>query len=187
MEIEHGDLRRFAALLLVFSGQPRIGDRTQIQKLVYILNECGWHALDDYRFFTRGPYSQWLDSQLDTLIGNGVVDEREESVLIGTDNELGFWCYSLTDKGKSLAQSVIDSVNEPELVETTLRHLVKLSKYTEEELEIASSILYINGEKDLDPDGIVGRILRFRPNFREDEIRKHMEILEYARKGTAAS
>jgi uncharacterized protein YwgA len=163
---------------MVFSGLPRIADRTQIQKLAYIVNECGWHVINDYKFFARGPYSQWIDFQLDTWINEGIVDEKEESILVGTDNEMGFWCYSLTDKGKSLAKSVLDSINRPKLVDKTFQHLFKLSKYTEQELEIASSILYISGEKDLDLEGIVERIRRFRPDYREDEVRKHLEILE---------
>lgn len=181
LEKEDGDLHRFAVLLLVFSGLPRIADRTQIQKLAYIVNECSWHALKDYKFFARGPYSQWLDSQLDTWRDEGIVEEREESVLVGTDNEVGFWCYILTDKGKSLAKSVFSSVNNPKLVDKTLRHLFKLSKYTEQELEIASSILYVSTETYLDLEDIVERIRRFRPAFREDEVRKHLEILEHAR------
>jgi uncharacterized protein YwgA len=168
-------------LLLVFSGLPRIADRTQIQKLVYIVNECGWHALNDYKFIARGPYSQWLDSQLDTWKDEGIIDEREESILVGTDNEVGFWCYSLTDKGRSFAKSVLDSINKPKLVDKTLRHLFKLSKYTEQELEIASSILYVSAETDLDLEGLVERIRRFRPDFLEGEIRKHLEILEQKR------
>ncbi len=175
--MEYGDLRRFAVLFLVFSSQPRIADRTQIQKLVYIVNESGWHALNDYKFFARGPYSQWLDSQLDTWRDEGIIDEIEESVLVGTDNEMGFWCYSLTDEGKSLAKSVLDSINEQKLVDKTLRFLFRLSKYTEEELEIVSSILYVSREEDLDLDIIVRRILGFRPNFREDEVRKHLDVL----------
>ncbi|MFQ5940904.1 MAG: hypothetical protein ACE5KA_04310 [Nitrososphaerales archaeon] len=179
MEIEHGDFRRFAVLFLVFSGQPRIADRTQIQKLTYIVNECGWHAIEDYKFIARGPYSQWLDSQLDKWIDQGNVQENEESVLIDTDNELGFYCYSLTDKGKSLAKSVLDSVNEQELIDKTLRYLFKLSKYTEQELEIVSSILYIRRETDLDLEGIVKQTRRFRPDLREDEVRKHLDVLKH--------
>ena len=181
MEIEHGDSHSLAVLLLVFSGLPRIADRTQIQKLAYIVNECGWHAINDYRFIARGPYSQWLDSQLDTWRDAGIVDEAEESILIGTDNEVGFFCYSLTTKGKSLAKSILDSINEPKLVDKTLRHLFKLSKYTEQELEVASSILYVSQEKDLDLDGIVRRMLRFRPDFTEAQIRKHLDVLEHKR------
>jgi uncharacterized protein YwgA len=141
------------------------------------VNESGWHALNDYKFFARGPYSQWLDSQLDTWRDEGIIDEIEESILIGTDNEMGFWCYSLTDKGKSLAKSVFDSINEQKLIDKTLRYLLKLSKYTEQELEIVSSILYVSHEEDLDLDDLVRRILDFRPNFREDEVRKHVEAL----------
>ena len=179
MEIEHDDLCRFAVLLLVFSGQPRIADRTQIQKLVYIVNECGWHAISDYRFIARGPYSQWLDSQLDTWRDAGIVNEVEESILIGTDSEVGFFCYSLTDKGVSFAKSVLDSVNESKLVDKTLRYIFKLSKYTEQELEIVSSILYVHREAGLDLKNIVRRILLFRPDFREEEIRKHLDVLEH--------
>lgn len=179
MEIAHDDLRRSAVLLLVFSGQPRIADRTQIQKLAYIVNECGWHAISDYRFIARGPNSQWLDSQLDTWRDAGIVDEVEESILIDTDNEVGFFCYSLTAKGVSLAKSVLDSINEPKLVDKTLRYLFKLSKYTEQELEIVSSILYVHRETGLDLKGLVRRILLFRPDFREEVIRKHLDVLEH--------
>lgn len=180
MKVENDDAHRFAVLLLVFSIQPRIADRTQIQKLAYIVNECGWHAVNDYRFLARGPYSQWLDSQLDIWRDEGIIDEAEESVLVGTDNEVGFWCYSLTAKGKSLAKSILDSINRPELVDKTLRHLGRLAKYTEQELEVASSILYVSGER-LDSGDIVKRILSFRPEFREEEVRKHLNVLEYAK------
>lgn len=180
MEIARDDLRRFAVLLLVFSGQPRIADRTQIQKLAYIVNECGWHAIGDYRFIARGPYSQWLDSQLDIWRDAGIVNEVEESILIGTDSEVGFFCYSLTDKGISFAKSVLDSINEPKLVDKTLRYLFKLSKYTEQELEIMSSILYVHREGGLDLKNVVRRILLFRPDFVEEEVRKHLDVLEHA-------
>ncbi len=177
--MERADLHRFAVLLLTFSVQPRIADRTQIQKLAYIVNECGWHAINDFTFIARGPYSQWIDSQLDTWRDAGMVDEVEESILIGTDNEVGFFCYSLTAKGKSFAKNIFDSINEPTLVDKTLRHLSKLSKYTEQELEIASSILYVSQEKDLDSESIVRRILSFRPEFREEDVRNHLYVLEY--------
>ncbi len=183
--MEHDDLHRFAVSLLIFSIQPRIADRTQIQKLAYIVNECGWHAINDFTFIARGPYSQWLDSQLDTWRDAGIVDEVEESILIGTENEVGFFCYSLTTEGKSLAKNILDSINEQKLIDKTLRHLSKLSKYTEEELEIASSILYVRKEKDLDSEGIVRRILSFRPEFREEEVRNHLDVLEYARDNVA--
>jgi len=145
------------------------------------MNECGWHAINDFKFIGRGPYSQWIDSQLDTWRDAGILDEVEESVLIGTDNEVGFFCYSLTTEGKSLAKNILDSINEPKLVDKTLRLLSKLSKSSEEELEIASSILYLRQEKDLDSEAIVRRILSFKPEFREEEVRNHLDMLEYAK------
>lgn len=184
LETKHDDLHSLAIPLLVFSGLTRIADRTQIQKLIYIVNECGWHAISDFKVIARGPFSEWLDAQLDSWIGEGVVEEAEESILIGTDNEVGFYCYSLTDKGKTLAKNVIDSIEEPKLIDKTLRHLRKLTNYTEQELEITSSILYVNREEDLDSDDIVERLIRFRPDFTEMEIRKHLDVLERAKDRT---
>lgn len=186
MEIEQGDLRRLAVLLLVFSIQPRIADRTQIQKMAYIVNECGWHAISDYKFIARGPFSKWLDSQLDAWVAEGIVEEAEESILIGTDNEVGFYCYSLTTKGKSLAENIFHSINEPELVNSTVENLSKLSKYTEQELEITSSILYVCEEEGLDRDSIVRKMLRFRPEFTEKQIREHLDILEHVKHNIAS-
>jgi len=181
LELEQDDLHPLAVPLLVFSDLSRIADRTQIQKLVYIVNECGWHAIKDFKFIARGPYSQWLDSQLDTWINDDMVQETEESILIDTDNEVGFYCYSLTDDGKSLAKKVIDSINSQKLVNRTLSHLRKLSKYTEQELEIVSSILYVCGEEQLDQDNIVKRILRFRPDITEEQASKYLDVLEHTR------
>ena len=179
MELKQDDLHPLAVPLLVFSALSRIADRTQIQKLVYIVNECGWHAIKDFKFIARGPYSQWLDSQLDQWISEGKVQESEESILIDTDNEVGFYCYSLTEDGKSLANKIIDSVKTPKLVGRTLRHLRKLSKYTEEELEVISSILYVCAEEQSDPDRIVRRILRFRPDLTEEQTRKYLDVIEH--------
>lgn len=180
LELKQDDLHPLAVPLLVFSGLSRIADRTQIQKLVYIVNECGWHAIKDFKFIGRGPYSQWLDSQLDSWINEGIIQEAEESILIDTDNEVGFYCYSLTDSGNSLAKTIIDSINAPKLVDKTLTHLRRLSKYTEQELEIASSILYVCSEEGMDSDRIVKRILQFKPDFTEGQIRKYLDVLEYA-------
>ena len=146
--------------------------------MVYIVNECGWDAIEDYRWIARGPQSPWLDSQLDALKDAGIVDETEESILVGTDNEVGFYCYSLTTEGKSLAKSVFDSINDPKLVDNTLRLLSVLSKYTEEDLEIVSSILYVSRDKDLDLDGIIRTTHSFRPRFTEEQIRKHLEAVK---------
>ncbi|MGH9878733.1 MAG: hypothetical protein ACRD3Z_04800 [Nitrososphaerales archaeon] len=180
MELKQDDLHPLAVPLLVLSGLSRIADRTQIQKLVYIVNECGWHAIKDFKFIARGPYSQWLDSQLDNWINDGIVQEAEESILIDTDNEVGFYCYSLTDAGKSLAKKVIDSVNTPKLADRTLGHLRKLSKYTEQELEIVSSIMYVCSEEGMDPDRIVKRILQFRSDLAEAQVRKYLDVIEHA-------
>ncbi|MFY3739701.1 MAG: uncharacterized protein YwgA [Candidatus Nitrosomirales archaeon] len=185
LELKQDDLHPLAVPLLVFSGLSRIADRTQIQKLVYIVNECGWHAIKDFKFIARGPYSEWLDSQLDKWINEGMVQESEESILIDTDNEVGFYCYSLTEDGKSLANKVTDSVNTPTLVDRTLRHLRKLSKYTEQELEIVSSILYVCGEEQLDQDNIVKRILQFRPDITEEQTSKYLDVLEHTRDNIA--
>ena len=185
LELEQDDLHPLAVPLLVFSALSRIADRTQIQKLVYIVNECGWHAIKDFKFIARGPYSEWLDSQLDKWISEGIVQESEESILIDTDNEVGFYCYSLTEDGKSFANKVVDSVNKPKLVDRTLRHLRKLSKYTEEELEIVSSILYVCIEEQLDQDRIVKRILRFRPDVTEKYTRKYLDVLEHTKDNIA--
>ena len=182
LETKQDDMDSLAVPLLVFSGLSRIADRTQIQKLVYIVNECGWHVITDFKFIARGPYSQWLDSQLDSWISDGTVEEAEESILIGTDSEVGFYCYSLSDKGKSLAKNVIDSVNKPALVDKTFLHLRNLSKYTEQELELAASILYVRMEERMDLDNIVKRILRFRPEFTEAQIRSHLDVLDYTEK-----
>ncbi len=185
MELKQDDLYPLAVPLLVFSGLSRIADRTQIQKLVYIVNECGWHAIKDFTFIARGPYSQWLDSQLDTWINEGMVQETEESILIDTDNEVGFYCYSITDDGKSLAKKIIDSINSQQLIDRTLTHLRKLSKYTEQELEITSSILFICSEEHMDPERIVTRILSFKPDFTEAQIRKYLDVLEHTRDNIA--
>jgi len=181
LEIEPSDLNRFAVLFLVLSGETSIADRTQIQKKVYIVNECGWDAIKDYTFIGRGPFSKWLDSQLDALKDTGVVDETEESALIGTDNEVGFYCYSLTTKGKSLAKTVFDSITEQKLVYDTLKLLSVLAKYTEEELEIVSSILYVSRDKNLDSDGIVRTTHSFRPQFTEEYIRKYLDVFKRTR------
>jgi uncharacterized protein YwgA len=180
LEQKQDDSHPLAVPLLVFSGLSRIADRTQIQKLVYIVNECGWHAIKDFKFIGRGPYSQWLDSQLDSWINEGIIQETEESILIDTDNEVGFYCYSLTDNGNSHAKTIIDSVTKPRLVDRTLRLLRKLSKYTEQELEIAASILYVRSEEGMDSNRIVRRIVRFKPEFTEEQIRKYLDILEHA-------
>ncbi|MFQ5969965.1 MAG: hypothetical protein ACE5J2_05680 [Nitrososphaerales archaeon] len=181
MEIESTDLNRFAVLFLVLSGASRIAERTQIQKMAYIVNESGWNAVEDYKWIARGPWSQWLDSQLDSLIDAGMVDETEESILIGTDNEAGFWCYSLTTKGKSLVKSVFDSINEPKLIDHSLKLLYVLSKYTEEDLDIVSSILYASRDKDLDLDRVVRTTASFRPQYTEERIRKYLDDFKRTR------
>lgn len=187
LEIEHSDLNRFAVLFLVLSSASKIADRTQIQKMAYIVNECGWNSIEDYRWIARGPQSRWLDSQLDALKDAGIVDETEESILVGTDNEVGFWCYSLTAKGKSLAKSVFDSINEPKLVDNSLKLLSVLSKYTEEDLDIVSSILYVSRDKALDLDGIVRTTASFRPQYAEELIRKYLEAFKRTREKISAS
>jgi len=181
LEIERSDLNRFAVLFLVLSSESSIADRTKIQKLVYIVNECGWDAIKDYTFIGRGPFSEWLDSQLDALKDAGIVDETEESALIGTENEVGFYCYSLTTQGKSLAKRVFDSINESRLIDNTLKLLSFLAKYTEEELEIVSAILYVSRDKNLDPDDIVRTTHSFRPQFPEKTVYKYLDAFKRVR------
>ena len=187
MEIEPSDLNRFAVLLLVLSSESSIADRTKIQKIAYIVNECGWDAIKDYTFIGRGPFSKWLDSQLDALKDKGIVDETEESALIGTDNEVGFYCYSLTTKGKSLAKSIFDSINEQKLIGSTLKLLSVLAKYTEEELEIVSAILYVSRDKSLDLDGIVRTTHSFRSQFSEEMVHKYLDMFNRTRERVASS
>jgi len=187
LKIEQSDLNSFAVLLLVLSGESSIADRTQIQKKTFIVNECGWNAITDYIFIGRGPFSKWVDLQLDALKDAGIVDETEESALIGTDNEVGFYCYSLTTKGKSVAKSVLDSINNQKLVDDTLKLLFALSKYTEEELELVSAILYVSRDKNLDFDGIVQAVHSFRPQFSEELVRKYLDKFNRTRSITAAS
>lgn len=180
METDADDLNGLAVVLLVLSSEPSIADRTQIQKKVFIVNECSWNAIKDYTFIGRGPFSKWLDAQLDDLRDKGMVDEKEESILIGTDNEVGFYCYSLTNEGKSFTKKVFDSVNKPTLVNNTMKLLSALAKYTEEELEIVSAILYVSRDKKLDSECIVRATHNFRRQFTEEQIRRYIELFNSA-------
>lgn len=179
LDTEKDDSRSVAVLLLVLSSQPRIADRTQIMKLTYIVDECEWGAIKDFRLIARGPYSEWIDNKIDSFIDGGLLEEAEESILIDTDNEIGFYCYSLTLQGRSLAKNTIDSIAEPEKVCKSSRLLTKLSYATEQDLEMMSSILYVSQERDLDREDIVKRIMGFKAEFPERLIRKHLNILEY--------
>lgn len=162
---------RFALLLLALESQEVVAGRTKLQKMLYLANECGWNAIRDYVFYEYGPYSEWLSLELENLKNIELVNEATK-----TREERTLYLYSLTQKGRSMLEAILKELNEPKLVEKTRGLLEQLTRYTSDELEIMASLLYISRDKDLDEEGIVKTTLRLKPRFKEEQIRKHLDV-----------
>ncbi|MGD9693280.1 MAG: YwgA family protein [Phycisphaerales bacterium] len=80
-----------------------IDGRKKFQKLVHILQECGYPFREQFSFHLFGPYSSDLKREIDTLEGELLAETAEES------NEITRYVYHLTEAAKTLLAQRADA------------------------------------------------------------------------------
>lgn len=161
-------------LLFVLDHFNEIKGRTRIQKMLYLTNQIGWNAINDYHFYQYGPYSEWLKRELDLLVQRGLIKENKEEDFI---DEKTLYEYQITSDGSKYLQTI----NLPsDLVTKTKNFLNLLKKYSTNDLEIMTSLYFL---KKSDPEietneRLVKFVKLYKPRFDEAEITKKLEVFK---------
>lgn len=116
-------------LLTFINSAEEIRGRKRLQKMIHLLKSAGTEFSFKYRYHHYGPYSSQLQSEMDELVKQGFVSEKQVS---------GAYQYSITDRGqtfKTLLETDGDysfAINETvfnELVEKDTQFLEMFSTY----------------------------------------------------------
>lgn len=176
--IKHVESARLALLLLVLSSKGTVYGRTKVQKMVYLANECFWGVIDDYRFYQYGPYSEWVTLQLSNLRDAGIIKENSQE----TETGRIVYKYSITEKGKSLLESILKEIGEDPLIERTKKLLDELSEYNSDKLEIMASLIMISKDDSLNREDVIKKVAHLKPRFDEKTIKEYEYVFDIIEK-----
>src|SRR5258708_20829207 len=84
----HKDLRVASIVALAQNAQARLG-KTQVQKLVYFVQDCGVPLEYKYEIYHYGPYSFDLSRDLSSLDSLGVLDVESDPSGFGFNISVG--------------------------------------------------------------------------------------------------
>lgn len=124
------------SLLSVIESCQKIEGRKKLQKLVYILKEGGGPFHYSYSFHLYGPFSADLKQDIDTLVKEGLVLERE------VDCGEGGKAFTYQINASNPASSEIQK-RLPKLAENLRRDAEALNKEAAAVLEAASTVVYL--------------------------------------------
>lgn len=114
------DLRVAAIVALVQNARARLG-KTQVQKLVYFVQDCGVPLQYKYEIYHYGPYSFELSHDLGSLDSLGVLNVVSDPGGFGFDISVGKFAekFRLEPKYQKKVEKVIDQfgLNSPAQLE----------------------------------------------------------------------
>lgn len=141
---------------------PQFG-KTALQKMVFILQElfdvdCGY----EYQFYTYGPFSSELLQDLDLVeLYKGVTVEynkTSDGYVISPSTDANYILEKGSDFLKKNKTKIDDAIN-------------KFGKYTARELELRSTIIYVNRYISKNGEGdIVNIVKELKPKFDKNII-----------------
>lgn len=152
-----------------------INGRTRFQKLVYLVNLCGWDCFPDYKFHHHGPYSETLVDEIKGMKDNEWLLEEEKPI----DNGLVFYKYRASPERQRVLELVIAKYSNHDLAEKTIGLIHQLNEYSSDELEVMASLVFLKrANPDVDGDSLVSQTHELKPRFDEAMIRQQMRIFK---------
>lgn len=151
--------------------------RTQLMKLAYFLQELKGAALGyDFRLFNFGPFDSEVLSDLASACGVGAVVET---------SYLSAGGYGYSIKPGSAAETLASKLatHEPELVACADEVAREFGSYSAAELELRSTILFVDREWDAfgfqkSTNELVARVREIKPHFTEPIILARIEHMK---------
>jgi len=173
--MKNESITKTALVCLALDHYKELRGRTRLQKILYFANISGWSAIKDYLFYQYGPYSEWVKDELARLVDNELVNEKETESY--SDNKL--YNYRLTPDGEEFTKNLINQIERPELIEKTHRLFDDLQRYSSDDLEIASSLVYLKkADPSKDDERLVKLVKLYKRRFSEEQIRKNLAIFD---------
>ena len=168
------DKTKTGLLLLLLDHFKEIKGRTRIQKMLYLTNQIGWNAIKDYHFYQYGPYSEWLKRELDLLVQQGLIEEKEEN----TSDGKTLYEYKITPDGSKYLQTI--NLQPSDLVTKTKNFLDQLKNYRTDDLEIMTSLYFLRkSDPEIDTDErLVKFIELYKPWYESKKIEKNLEVFK---------
>lgn len=172
MPFEDSHFGRSALILVAIRSLHTLKGRVRVQKILYLANLCGWNCIKDYRYYTYGPYSDAITTELDNFKRNGWVIEDSSEI------EGKQWhSYSLTRQGERIADSLAGKIENEKLIQKTMNLAKQLHASSSDDLEIMATLVFINrSEPSLAGDELVKRVLKLKPRFSEQQIKDDLKI-----------
>jgi uncharacterized protein YwgA len=143
---------RIAQLLRVLK---RVSGRKKFQKLVHTLQELGYPFPEQFEYSYYGMYSRQLRGELDSLIADSLLQEKE-----GT-NMFGAPAFSFEVQPK--LEAFLDEL-ELEQEPSWAAAAKKLDNYSAQTLEGISTILFLK-RRGLQGDQLKQRLLTLKPHL----------------------
>src|SRR5208337_175987 len=112
LPFEDSHIGRSALILVTLRSLHTLKGRVRVQKILYLANLCGWNCIKDYRYYTYGPYSDAVTTELENFKRNGWVVEDSSEI------EGKQWhSYSLTRQGEHIADSLAGKIENERLIQ----------------------------------------------------------------------
>ena len=168
------DKTKTGLLLLLLEHFKEIKGRTRIQKMLYLTNQIGWNAIKDYHFYQYGPYSEWLKRELDLLVQQGLIEEKEEN----TSDAKTLYEYKITADGSKYLQTI--NLQPSDLVTKTKNFLDQLKNYRTDDLEIMTSLYFLRkSDPEIDTDERLVKFIKlYKPWYESKQIEKNLEVFK---------
>ena len=139
---------------------------------MYFLDGLGWNSFTDYRFHYYGTYSEALATEVQSMVGNGLLRETVSGDLHS---------YVIPYDRQNIANNLIAKLRSTN--ETRYQNSVKLVRtlegYSTDMLEVTSTLVYLRKLKpQLDDHSLIGVAKELKPQFDDDKFKKGLKIFE---------
>lgn len=158
-----------AKLLRFFEETNHVVGRKKLQKMIYILQSCGFPFEEKYQFHFYGPYSEELSLRMEELCNLGFIEERQEDKGNYTQ-----YIYDVTDEGLDFSHQF--ELALPDFSKQVQLLQVESSRF----LELVATMFYF---RDLSKDIIEKKVrdVKAKQNFSTEEMEKAWDFIEKIR------
>ena len=162
-------------LLLTLDHFKKIKGRTRIQKMLYLTDQIGWNAINDYHFYQYGPYSDWVKRELDILAQSGLIEEDKEE---DPYDEKTIYEYKITPDGSKYLQTIIPQSSD--LVTKTKKFLDKVKSCSTDDLVIMASLYFLRkSDPSIDTnERLVKFVKLYKPSFDLTKIENNLTVFD---------
>lgn len=166
--MEHHPRQALVAYLAEKCGPSGNLGKKAAQKYVHILTSLSRRSFGyDFSFYTYGPFSRELASDLDLLAAGGVISVTYDS----SDNA---YSITATQKTTNLVRELPSSARD-----IADQVWMRFSGRTAKQLELISTILFVHDEEGLkiNSDAMTDRVKALKPKYTTEEVKKSQDEL----------